>query len=356
MVVEPVWVLDPVWKTNFTQKTAPILIGKKRKHASDFVAALALLGSSTTREIARFVLSKSPDYKFDKVRSRDAMIREQIFYNLLHGRLRKDRSDEKYPGLVTERYVVNVGTKLNTKKKNVSLYTLTLKGCFFALGFGFEDTELILFIKNAAKNHIYFAYVNYILQKTSTSFVRSVFIGPIQRLIKKSRISLYDDIVFFFSNIVDETEYELHYKMTGALEFWGEYIAKKYPQEFKELQTKKEIEVIIDNTFYSEKERGPDWIDRMINYFYPTNEEQEFYEKYSDGNIEMNLLYKTMSRIHFVYFSTNNLGKIPRQTNRLPSHSENWKEHFQKKNTVQVPSKLMNGLEYEKYLKRNKKK
>lgn len=349
--------LNPIWKTNFTRKTAPILIGKKRKHASDVIAALALLGPSTTREIARFVLSKTPDYEFKPVRGNDAMVREQIFYNLLHGRLRKNRSDEKYLGLITEKYVVNVGTKLNEKKKNVSLYSLTLKGCFFALGFEFTDGELTSFIKNASKNHIYFAYINSILQNTSISFVKQIFTRPIQQLIKKYRISLYDDIQFYFSNIAEATEYELHYKMIGALEFWPMYNREKYSQKFKELQAKKEIEIIMDNTFYSEKERDFDWIDRMINYFYPTNDEREFYEMYFDGQIDINLLYKTMRTIHFAYFKAHGLGRIPRQTNRLPPHSKSWNEHAQRAKLISSSNKKrMTGLEFEKYLKQSKKK
>lgn len=206
-----------VWQVQYKQGKFPIVTGKKRRPIVELIGGLALLGTSTTHEIATFILTNSSDYPYYRnVRGTDVRILDGIYYNLLHGKMRKKsgrrKSSEKYPGIIEEDFVEEIGTRVNEKNRHVPLYRLTLKGYLFALGYRFNDDELVQLIKNAAKNHVYFSHLERILSTFSISYVKENFINPIQKLLISSEISLQYNDSLYLNKILNESDSILYNK------------------------------------------------------------------------------------------------------------------------------------------------
>ncbi|MCA2004006.1 MAG: hypothetical protein LDL06_04490, partial [Candidatus Nitrosotenuis sp.] len=94
-----------------------------------------------------------------------------------------------------------------------------------------------------------------------------------------------------------------------------------------------ELEYIIQNilkhTFYVEKPTS-DWNDFVIEYFYPKDEDREFFLEFRDGEFnEAKLLYRIMRAVHFGFFSALKV-EAPAQTQKIP-YSKKWKA-FKKNN------------------------
>ena len=156
--------------------------------------------------------------------------------------------DKILQGLISKGYVTRVQNYEKPKE-----YLLTLKGCVLAVGYEFDDLDLNCFIENASKNHLYFAYINSILNKTSTSYVRKIFIDPIRDLLNQGIIQFDKNIIYFTSVIAESSGWSL---------------TQNLKDEFR-----KEL---INNTYYSSKRRK-DWKQFMIEHFYKNSKSEEFY-------------------------------------------------------------------------------
>lgn len=357
----------PIWATAYPKHRVPIFMGKRYKHTADLLAGLAIKGPCTTRDIAKHVLENTPDYEYRPVRAGNLA---KIYNNLINDR---GASKKRWSGLLTQKYVIKVDERLNEKDAKTYVYTLTLKGCFVALGYEFTDDELTSFIKNVARNNMYFAYINKILAETSISFVKAIFIHSIQTIMKKGRIFLDDDINFYFSNIADITGTALYQRYIKVLnadydrikesvhaeiesmkdidsldmrdKFWLEssMVTREYHRQTvgKPIPKDEEIDTLMKKTFYAQI-NFDDWIDRMTNYFYPNSDDLEFHTEYSDGN-DKGLLYRVMQEIHHSYFNVFSMG-TPKFTNRLPPNSKRWKLHYRNnKQSLMMKKKLIAG-------------
>ena len=306
------------WKNICKKENSVILQGKKSRHLIEIMAILALNGHSTTREMAKFVLEKLPNYEYRPPRNKESSILEKQYYRLLNGIEKKKtggkKSNERYPWPLEKGYVSKTQIMKNEKNRHVQKYFLTLKGCFFALGFNFDKYETVKFLENAARNHLFFAYVLQIIKNTSYSFTKKIFLKPISDMIKDENIHLDKDISFYFSNIAEVIGRSL-------IKFGSDLENFKDPEHDKKERYVKEIERW---TFYDDRPTH-DWPHVMTDIFYPDDDDYEFFEKYAHRGSELNLLYKVMQKIHLVYFGYEG-NYIPRTTQRIPS-SKSWKEY-----------------------------
>lgn len=329
----------PLWQTRYPKNMVPLFIGRKYKHSSDLLAGLSLKGPCTTRDVAKYVLKNTPTYEYGHVRDRDSSILAKNYNNLIND---KRFNKKRWLGLLSQKYVIKVDEILNEKNATAYFYALTTKGSLVALGYRFNDNELTSFIKSAASNNMYFAYINNILEKTSISFVKEIFFDPIYEIIEKNRISLDDNIGFYFSNIAEvigAALYRRYEKVFNA----DSLIDERYffYMRGKPLPEDNEIEILIKNTFYAQI-NFDDWIDRMINYFYPDENSLSFYRGCSDG-ADVRLLYKVTYSIHSAYFDFLGIG-TPKLTNRLPPNSKKWKLHYKNnKKRLMLRKRLIAG-------------
>ncbi len=302
------------WKNLFNSKTIFVNKGKKNVHSLQILASLAILGHSTTREMAKFVIMQSKDYPYHKPRDRDSRGIENMFLRLIDGRQSKRTGKkkylEKYPGLESNHYVRKVG---KTKRKS-NLYTLTLNGFLFALGFEFTEDDFKKMLDNAAKHHIFFAYVKKISDATSISFVKKIFLDPIKEIIIKNRISLDENIPFYFSNIAESIGRTLD-AVKGS-----DFDSIDDDEDLERMQY---ISKIRKWTFYDDRATS-DWYYAMMDVFYSNKKDYKFFAKYSYDAMEKNMLYKIMEKIHLVFFADGG-SYIPRRTQRIPQ-SRRWKE------------------------------
>lgn len=344
-----------VWSIDYAPKLVPVLKGKKKNHVIDLIGGITILGRPTTREIANFVLLRSKSYEYGKVRDSDSRIREQIYHKLLVGRKRvynkKKKLDESYPGLVSWGYVSNVGF-INKKNRNAKLNMLTLKGCFFALGYHLNDDELKSFIRNSAINHISFAYLNTILEKTSIQFMRKTFIEPIQDLIKREKISLDDNVEFYFSFIADHIETSLNETIRKALIQYQDASFTKFRSEYLN-----HIEILIKNTWYDGK-NVLEWTPNMMNLYFQTHEQQEIsYGNFPEKDNDFKLLFRLMRAVHFAHYAIPGLyGSIPQK--HIQNLKLTHKKHKSTKMLMPPDGKAIHRaselLEYENKIKNRK--
>jgi hypothetical protein len=319
------------WENAFDSKTIFVNKGKKNIHSIQILASLALLGPSTTREISKFVITQSENYPHQKIRDIDSRIVEQMFLRLIDGRQSKKtgkrKSLEKYPGLESNYYVRKVGKR---EERDSNLYTLTLSGFFFALGFDFNEENFKKFLNNAANHHIFFGYVKKISETTSIPFVKKIFLDPVREIIEKNRITLDENISFYFSNIAESIGRKLDVVKGSDFEPIDD------DEDVERLHRIKEIEKW---TYYDDRATS-DWYDAMIDIFYPNENEREFFVEYAHDGIEKNMLYKIMQKIHLVYFGYGG-NSIPRRTQNIPVSSK-WKEK------VRWHPKYKNPRDYDK--------
>jgi len=306
------------WKNYYPRHNVNHLKGKKTKHSLEIFASLALLGPSTTREMAKFTLKKSMEYTHVILKgSNDASSLEKIYRKLIQGIPVQENKNQskKYPGLVDHQFLVPTEKKINSKKNPVQTYFLSLKGCFFALAFQFTNEQLSMFIKNASQNHLYFAYLKKILDDTSIEFVKRIFILPVQSIIKNGMLYLGDSISFSYvlsehQQAINDTVFQINDNQLISTKF-----RKSELENFKK---------ILNHTFYTQNPTS-DWQFFIKEYFYSDDNSLEFFDDYSDGHIEISLLYRLMKAVHFGYYSgfTEN---IPNKTQKI-RHSKEWKEY-----------------------------
>ncbi len=310
------------WNNMYQKENSVILQGKKSRHLVEIMVALALNGPSTTRQMAKFTLENLPNYKYKYVRSKESSNLEKMYNRLLTGTERKKtgrrKFDERYPWLIEEKYVLKTEIIRNQKNNDVQTYFLTLKGCFFALGFTFNNKETLQFLENAARNHLYFSYINKIAKNTSHAFVHEIFFMPIHNMIKKDRLSLNDDISFYFSNFVESHSNAVH----KIIERVFKYI--DHNQNFYENRMGKRIEFLRKCTFYEENSTT-NLEEFMKENLYKNSENIDYFEEFEDKSYEFNFLFRTMKAIHFGIFGAFGFG-IPKRTQRIPT-SKRWKEY-----------------------------
>ena len=315
------------WKNDYPRHVIPYLKGKKVKHSLEILASLALHGSSTTRDMAKFTHYKSTEYPQRNLKgSNHISTLEKTYRRLILGIPIKSRDkrkiEKKYPGLLEQKFLDHTEKNFNSKNKLVQKYFLSLKGCFFALGFQFTDEQLSLFIKNAARNHLFFAYLNKIAEDTSIDYVNEWFLAPIKNLIRKGLLNL--DYIFSLSIIYETIQNEFQNRIESLLESESEEEFEKGFGKLKYMEQK-----ILKHTFYAEKPTS-DWDDFVMEYFFPTEVDKEFLEFRNAELFEIILLYKIMKSVHFGY-SIGLQFDVPAQTQKIP-YSKRWKI-FKKENS-----------------------
>lgn len=362
----------PIWTTFYSKNRVPIFVGKRYKHTMDLLAGLSVNGPCTTRDVAKYVLENTRSYEYRPVRDLESGNLAKNYNNLINDR-RASKKPWSWFGLLSQGYVIKIAERLNEKNATTYAYTLTPKGCLVALGYRFNDDELTSFIKSATRNHMYFAYINNILAETSISFVKEIFFDPIYEIIKKDRISLDDDIEFYFSNIAeaighalyqryikvldadydrivktvhDEIESDKRFDLVDTrdkLRLESSMISREYDRQTagKSLPEDGEIEILMKKTFYAQI-NFDDWVDRMTNYFYPNEDDMIFHRDCSDKS-DVRLLYRVMYNIHNAYFDALSVG-TPKLTNRLPPNSKEWKLRYKyNKKALMLRGKLIAG-------------
>ena len=259
----------------YPNSCVPVFQNKQRQNTIEIISALALLGPSTTHDMAKFIIKHNTRSKY--LNYRDVKKRAGTIYQRI-----KDRSikNKNYLGLVSSGYLFKVGEKINSKNLGVSYYFLTLKSYFLLLGFEFTNQELQCFIDNAARNSVFFGYLRKIMKETSVSFVKELFIIPIQNEIKKGKIILDDDIRFYFGVIPDLLSHSFVMMNTN-----NRFL--KYPQ----------FQDVLRNL--SMPESTYEWKRWIMRTFYPDVSERKFLEHYfkEKGDKEYILLNRVMTEI-----------------------------------------------------------
>lgn len=281
----------PLWNISYRSSTAPILKGMKKNHIINLIGLLAIHGPSTTRALAKFSLKPFGDRLVDE----ELRPREQVYYKLIVGR--RKSGGGWLPGLVSTGYITGVGKSSNAKNNIVNHYFLTLKGCLLALGYQFNDKDLNSFIIYASVYHLFFAYLRVILQKTSMRFVRLIFIEPIQKMIERGKISLDDDISEYFDFIATQIEKSLFENTQYNLDKHEKNPLHK--SKYREFLN--QVDTLAKNTWYVTNKRE-EWINNMIDLYYPTDLAQKFYHPYSEQPLDYRLLYKVMRAVHVTYY------------------------------------------------------
>ncbi len=293
--------IEPVWKNSYTRKTCLIHVGKKTKHASDLITAVGFLGPCTTREAAKFVLSRSKDYTFKPVRDKDSRVLERIYRKLIVGQKEKKAGDKvrqrKIVGLSKHEYLFVYEVIKNEKSLDVDKYFLSLRGCFFVLGNRMNDNDLISFIKNASKNYLFFKYLYKILEYTSSiELIQEIFLKPILDLIKKDRIDLDDDFESTFALIAEKMGQSV-YEQYGML-------ALEYGN-------------MMRNNWY-DGSGNRDWLRNMIGLYFEYGNERDLFWKHSDMITDPKLLFKVMHAVHTGYYSLFENPTPVKHAQRLP--------------------------------------
>ena len=303
-----------ILQTNYSKDTSTICgKGKGQKRAFELITSLSILGPSTTSEVADFVL-RSNYYQNNPERKntlRDDYNR--IIHNRFERKTGKKKIGKTFPGLIKNYYVVKTGDKIIGKKKT-SLYFLTLKGCFFALGFQLNNNQMKLFLKNASRNHLFFAYLNRIAKDTSVDYVRKQFIMPINNFIDRGLLNVDEPITL--AALFETIQMEFMTRVSSV----SDSVSEEYEKRLEKLKYIEQS--ILKHTFYIEKANS-DWNNFVIEYFYPTEKEEMFFLEFRDGEFtEAKFLYKIMRAIHFGYFS-GLATEVPEQTQKIP-YSKKW--------------------------------
>jgi len=292
----------PMWTNLYSSKVTWILFEKKWRNASDLMAGIALLGPSTTWQVANFVVSKSV------VGTRDVRTKDGIYRDLINARRKKSGKKIKKEslGLLSKGYLFDLGTFLNEKNLQVHKYFLTLKGCLFAFGFDFSDLEFRDFVNHASRHYLFFAYLKSIMEKTSIRFVREIFQKPIQALIKKNRILLDYDFALNFVLIAEKIGESVYNSLFSIYDRYNEFYSIDYPMKDFDQYSKEYIE-LIKNTWYDGTKKT-DWIQNMKEYYYPHEDDYGCYLRYADDKFDPILTFKVMDRIHHGYHSVFDMG------------------------------------------------
>ncbi len=167
------------------------------------------------------------------------------------------------------------------------MYFLTLKECFFVLGFDFDDEQIIRFIKNVARNHLFFNFLKLTLEKTSLEFVKDIFLSPIKDLVKRKRIDLDDEMYLNFGIIADVIGITLYEKRKQLFLLKEGFLDNL---DFKQIGELRKL-IIYDQT------PKKYWYESMVEFDYDDEKSLEFYDDFSEGQFEMSLFNKVMYQL-----------------------------------------------------------
>jgi len=317
---------DDILDTFYPPYRIPIYGGKKRRHVMEIIMVLSMMGKSTTHEIAEHALSIDTNFKaVHEIPYRDIRSKAGIYYKLINDRteyIKKLNEEKKYDGLITQGYVIQTGTKINKKRKKIPLYSLTLQGCFVALGF--KHVKLKSLIDIASRNHLFFRFLETIIELTSYSFVNELFIKSIRNDIEKGRISFENEkIHYYFNQLAEIIGLTLIDMFRKSLQKYNNYDGKIKYADYPGIS---DIETLIHNTYYYEQPKS-DWEDSLIEKYYSEPDEEIFYRDYCDYEIEQHLVFRVMRNIHFNYYFTLGIFPIPRKPQNKLLRSKQWKEH-----------------------------
>jgi hypothetical protein len=305
---------DAIWSSSYSRNTAKILTSGKSIRSKQIIASIAYLGPCTTRDMAEYILEKSPSYLEKPIRKNDLRSLRTVCNNRLRNKF-ENSTGKSYPGLIKEGYVIEV----KEKEERWSKHVLSIKGGLFACGLNFSDNEIIQFIKNSGMNHLFFHFLYKIYEKTSLNFVQEIFLNPILDLIKRKRIDLDDDMYLNFGIIADSIGMTLYKKRKGLIE--------KRKQSIKDKNFFKQIETLRKMIIYDIKPRK-DWHESIVDLYYK-KKARDFYDDYSEDQFEMSLFNKVMYQLFHGYHEAvpeDVPELIPKRSGfRLP-HSKAWKE------------------------------
>ena len=388
-----------IWNTIYPQKSIDVFKGNKQENTVNLLGTLALNGNSNTTDIATFlypkkfpISTKEKPYEFPRDSSDMKMTDLKLTHLdslrnnlnlLLKGRLvythggkkirDEDENFKRYPNPIDLGYVVVTGSPKNNKGKFVQHYFLTFKGFLLIMGYELDIVDLKTVIVNASKISKFFGFLKYLIDLTTTSFVREIFIIPMRQVLLRSDIFEGGNVDFYFSNFADAISIALGNKMrsidklnkekimkTNVSEFYKKITLddrKKYPFATTEdlisfkmddeednlvpLFRKKGIESLIDNVFYYETKKE-DWYESLTEHFYTKKELESSFLDFGLEN-ERYLIDKVMQSINITYHSLlgNPIPKVPR---KKLLRSKAWKRH-QKFKKLDSKSKLHNEFD-----------
>lgn len=368
-----------IWVTIYPPKSIDVFKGNKQENTVNLLGTLALIGNSNTTDIAKFLYPKKflnvkeKSYEFPRDSSDMVMTDLKLTHLdslrnnlnlLLKGRLvithggKKIRDDDdnfkRHPNPVDLGYVVVTGSPKNKKGKFIPQYFLTLKGFLLILGYEFDVVDLKSIINNASKISKFFGFIKYVMDLTTISFVRDVFINPIRKVLLRSDIFEGGNLDFYFSNFADVISNSLSTKMklidkknkekimnTNILYFYKKITPeyrKQYPfattedlisfkmrdeeDNYIPLFKKEGIESLMDNVFYYENKKE-DWYVSLTEYFYTRSELETSFLDLGCEN-EQILIDKVMQSINFTYHSLQGL-PIPKTPRKKLPRSKSWK-------------------------------
>lgn len=290
-----------VMNNAFTRDNSLILSGRKAHHVKNIIFSLSQSSSATTRDIAKssFKMETIPD---SQITLQEIRIREQVIYKLIQGRMYKKSGKKKrgkYPGLIENGYVIETDEIINSKNKPVKKYSLTFRGLFFALGFNFDVSMIESFLQNNSKNNLLCAYLNLALKNISPKFIQDVFLHPIYSIIVNNKILLDGDLGFYFVNVSQIIGSTLHERVIQINEKY--FATNNYQKHMKEINSLIDVtESLMSKTFYNVGEFNS-WDESIIEHFYKSESEWNFYKKFSDDR-DSRLLYEIMKSIINGYY------------------------------------------------------
>lgn len=290
-----------VMNNAFTRDNSLILSGRKASNVRSIIYSLSLSSPCTTRDIAKFSL-QNERISNAPIKDNESRIREQIYYKLITGRMDKKsgrKKGERYPGLIENGYVVDTGKIINEKNKLVKEYSLTFRGLFFALGFNFDVSMIESFLQKNSKNNLLCAYLNLALKNISPKFIQDVFLHPIYSIIVNNKILLDGDLGFYFVNVSQIIGSTLHERVIQINEKY--FATNNYQKHMKEINSLIDVtESLMSKTFYNVGEFNS-WDESIIEHFYKSESEWNFYKKFSDDR-DSRLLYEIMKSIINGYY------------------------------------------------------
>ena len=321
-----------VMNNAFTRDNSLILSGRKAHHVKNIIFSLSQSSSATTRDIAKssFKMETIPD---SQITLQEIRIREQVIYKLIQGRMYKKSGKKKrgkYPGLIENGYVIETDEIINSKNKPVKKYSLTFRGLFFALGFNFDVSMIESFLQNNSKNNLLCAYLNLALKNISPKFIQDVFLHPIYSIIVNNKILLDGDLGFYFVNVSQIIGSTLHERVIQINEKY--FATNNYQKHMKEINSLIDVtESLMSKTFYNVGEFNS-WDESIIEHFYKSESEWNFYKKFSDDR-DSRLLYEIMKSIINGYYFAMGSEAPTKPKNRL-SLAKGLREHRRRKNRV----------------------
>jgi len=302
---------EPIlWNNIFPYYTVPKFVGKKRKHVMDLLSALELRGASTISEIASFVIeSHYSEGQIEELGKYFVKRRGHYYWNHLYG-FENKKAKKKigvHNGLLEKNYVKII----ELPKTRVGVYFPTLMGHLISLGYKYSDSETKEFIKNASTNSLYFAFLNDIMEKISLEFVKEIFLNPIKKMIRQSRIRFDDDYRLNFDIIASATALKIR-QIIDVFRYNTDYYDLKTRKPLDEIYQKihKQLDTLIKNTWFN-LQGDSKWQGQLIELYYATDKQRIFYSQHSDFS-DGHLIYKVMREIHVNYYGSHEV-EIPKK-------------------------------------------